>query len=105
LQIFTNMALTPENLNHLAQVARLALDDDERASMLAHLNDFLPILDAVCAADTEGVKPLVHPITMMEDLALRLADDVVSETNQREANQQSAPAVADGLYLVPRVIE
>ena len=99
------MALTPENINHVAQVARLALDDAERASMLAHLNDFLGILDAVCATDTEGVPPLVHPLSLIEDIHLRLADDIVSETNQREANQQSAPAVADGLYLVPRVIE
>lgn len=100
-----NMALTPENTAHLAQAARLALDDDERAAMRAHLNDFLAILDAVCAADTEGVQPLVHPVALFEDVELRLDDDIVGETDQHDANQQSAPAVADGLYLVPRVIE
>lgn len=99
------MALTPENIDQLAQVSRLALDDAERASMLVHLNDFLGILDAVCAADTEGVQALVHPLALLEDFPLRLADDVVGESDQREANQRSAPAVADGLYLVPRVIE
>ena len=99
------MALTVENINHVAHVARLRLNDSEREPMLAHLNQFLAILDAVCATDTEGVQPLVHPLAMIEDIHLRLADDVVSETNQREANQQSAPAVAEGLYLVPRVIE
>ena len=36
---------------------------------------------------------------------LRLREDVVSETNQSEANQKSAPAVERGLFLVPKVIE
>lgn len=99
------MALTLKHIDSVAQVARLGLDDSEREPMLDHLNRFLGILDAVCAADTEGIEPLVHPLAMLDDIQLRLADDVVDETNEREANQRSAPAVADGLYLVPRVIE
>lgn len=99
------MALTLKNIDSVAQVARLGLDNSERESVLDHLNRFLGILDAVCAVDTEGIAPLVHPLAMIEDIDLRLADDVVAETTEREANQRSAPAVADGLYLVPRVIE
>ena len=38
-------------------------------------------------------------------MTLRLREDVVSEPNQREANQRSAPAVERGLFLVPKVIE
>ncbi len=41
----------------------------------------------------------------MQDVTLRLREDAVTETNNREANQQSAPAVDAGLFLVPRVIE
>ena len=41
----------------------------------------------------------------MSDAHLRLREDVVSEGDERAANQQSAPAVAEGLFLVPRVIE
>jgi aspartyl-tRNA(Asn)/glutamyl-tRNA(Gln) amidotransferase subunit C len=41
----------------------------------------------------------------MQDIALRLREDIASEPNQREANQQSAPAVERGLFLVPKVIE
>jgi aspartyl-tRNA(Asn)/glutamyl-tRNA(Gln) amidotransferase subunit C len=48
---------------------------------------------------------LAHPAAIIQEVALRLRDDVVSEPNQREANQQSAPAVDRGLFLVPRVIE
>ena len=46
-----------------------------------------------------------HPVAAIQDVQLRLRDDVVSEPNQREANQASAPAVEDGLFLVPKVIE
>ncbi|RZI92289.1 MAG: aspartyl/glutamyl-tRNA amidotransferase subunit C, partial [Variovorax sp.] len=46
-----------------------------------------------------------HPVATIEDISLRLRDDVVSEPNNREANQKSAPAVERGLFLVPKVIE
>ena len=55
--------------------------------------------------DTTGLQPLAHPTDVMQEVALRLCDDVVSEPDQRERNQVSAPAVQDGLFLVPRVIE
>ncbi len=60
---------------------------------------------AMRAVDTTGLQPLPHPIATIQDMALRLRDDVASEPNQREANQQSAPAVERGLFLVPKVIE
>ncbi len=41
----------------------------------------------------------------IEDIVLRLREDVVSEPDNREANQRSAPAVEAGLFLVPKVIE
>jgi aspartyl-tRNA(Asn)/glutamyl-tRNA(Gln) amidotransferase subunit C len=55
--------------------------------------------------DTTGVEPLTHPVAAVQEVALRLREDVASEPNQREANQQSAPAVERGLFLVPKVIE
>jgi aspartyl-tRNA(Asn)/glutamyl-tRNA(Gln) amidotransferase subunit C len=55
--------------------------------------------------DTSGVEPLTHPVETVQAVSLRLRDDAVSEPNQREANQRSAPAVERGLFLVPKVIE
>ncbi|MBS0403774.1 MAG: aspartyl/glutamyl-tRNA amidotransferase subunit C, partial [Proteobacteria bacterium] len=52
-----------------------------------------------------GVEPLAHPLAAVQDVQLRLREDVASEPDQRQAHQQSAPAVEDGLFLVPRVIE
>jgi aspartyl-tRNA(Asn)/glutamyl-tRNA(Gln) amidotransferase subunit C len=48
---------------------------------------------------------MAHPVELAAAAALRLREDVASEPNQREANQQSAPAVERGLFLVPKVIE
>jgi aspartyl-tRNA(Asn)/glutamyl-tRNA(Gln) amidotransferase subunit C len=41
----------------------------------------------------------------VQEVSLRLRDDQVSETNQRELNQKSAPKLEKGLFLVPKVIE
>lgn len=73
--------------------------------MLDQINGFFSIVEAMRAVDTNGVEPLPHPIATIQEVALRLRDDIASETDQREANQRSAPAVERGLFLVPKVIE
>ncbi len=73
--------------------------------MLAQLNGFFVIVEQMSAVDTRGVEPLYTPLLAVQAVQLRLRDDLVSETNEREANQRSAPAVEDGLFLVPKVIE
>jgi aspartyl-tRNA(Asn)/glutamyl-tRNA(Gln) amidotransferase subunit C len=57
------------------------------------------------AVDTTGVAPLYTPLSAVQEVALRLREDAVTETVDREANQRSAPAVENGLFLVPKVIE
>ena len=99
------MALTPHDIARIANLARLELDAEHGERMLHQLNGFFDIVEQMNAVDTTGVEPLAHPTAVMERVALRLRDDVVSEPNQREANQQSAPAVERGLFLVPKVIE
>ena len=73
--------------------------------MLTQLNDFFTIVEKMRAVDTTGLEPMAHPMAVLQDVVLRLRDDVVSEPDQREANQRSAPAVERGLFLVPKVIE
>lgn len=99
------MSLTSVDIDRLAHLARLGLKPDERERLLMQLNDFFGIVEKMRAVDTTGIVPLAHPVDVMGDIALRLRDDVVSEPNNREANQRSAPAVESGLFLVPRVIE
>ncbi|HMA06622.1 MAG TPA: Asp-tRNA(Asn)/Glu-tRNA(Gln) amidotransferase subunit GatC [Ramlibacter sp.] len=99
------MALTPQDIARIAHLARLELSAAEGERMLAQINGFFDIVEQMRAVDTAGIEPLPHPIAAIQDLALRLREDVASERIDRAANQRSAPAVESGLYLVPRVIE
>jgi aspartyl-tRNA(Asn)/glutamyl-tRNA(Gln) amidotransferase subunit C len=99
------MALTPQDIGRIANLARLELSSAESERMLAQINDFFGIVEKMRAVDTTGVAPLAHPVAAIQEVALRLREDVASEPNQREANQRSAPAVERGLFLVPKVIE
>jgi aspartyl-tRNA(Asn)/glutamyl-tRNA(Gln) amidotransferase subunit C len=99
------MALSLEDVSRIAHLARLELRADEADAMLTQLNGFFDIVEKMGAVDTSGVEPLYTPLSAVHDVHLRLRDDVVTETDQRAANQKSAPAVEDGLFLVPKVIE
>ena len=93
--------LSLEQIARIAHLARLELSAAETADMRAKLNDILAMVDQMSAVDTAGVEPMSHPQEVMQ----RLREDAVSESNQRELFQSLAPAVEDGLYLVPKVIE
>lgn len=99
------MSLTPHDIARIANLARLELQPHESERLLTQINGFFSIVEAMRAVDTSGIEPLAHPVAVIQDVALRLRDDVASEPNQREANQRSAPAVERGLFLVPKVIE
>jgi len=99
------MALTLADVSRIAHLARLELSSADEALMLAQLNGFFGIVEQMRAVDTRGVEPLYTPLSAVHASGLRLRDDVVTEVDQREANQKSAPAVEDGLFLVPKVIE
>ena len=99
------MALTQDDIARIANLARLELSNNESEHMLTNLNQFFDVVEQIRAVDTSGVTPLSHPVAAIQDIQLRLRDDVVSEPDNRSANQRSAPAVEDGLFLVPKVIE
>lgn len=99
------MSLNAQDIDRIANLARLELQPAEAERMREQINGFFSIVEAMQAVDTAGVQPLAHPVAAIQDVPLRLREDVVSETNQRDANQQSAPAVERGLFLVPKVIE
>ena len=99
------MALTKDDIARIANLARLELSDSESERMLSQMNNFFGIVEKMQAVDTTGITPLSHPVAAIQEITLRLRDDVVSEPNNREANQKSAPAVEKGYFLVPKVIE
>jgi aspartyl-tRNA(Asn)/glutamyl-tRNA(Gln) amidotransferase subunit C len=99
------MSLNTHDIARLANLARLELSPAESARLLVQTNDFFSIVEKMRAVDTTGIEPLAHPLDTIQTMSLRLRDDVASEPNNREANQRTAPAVENGLFLVPKVIE
>jgi aspartyl-tRNA(Asn)/glutamyl-tRNA(Gln) amidotransferase subunit C len=95
------LSLDREEVPKIAHLAMLAVDETEIERYAAELANILALVDRMNAVDTEGVVPMAHPL----DSVQRLRPDVVSEQDQREIFQNDAPAVRDGFYLVPKVIE
>lgn len=95
------MALERCDVEKIAHLARLGLDEAEIPQTTATLNNILGLIDAMQAVDTDAVEPLAHPLEATQ----RLRADQVTEENHRDAYQAIAPAVQDGLYLVPKVLE
>ena len=106
-QTLPAMSLNSADISRIANLARLELHPAESERMLARINGFFDIVERMRAVDTTGIEPLAHPTmaAVSGAAALRLREDTASEPDQREANQQSAPAVERGLFLVPKVIE
>ena len=95
------MSLSPDQIRLIARLARIAVREDESVAVGERLNRVLAMLDQLKAVDTEGIEPMSHAL----DVVQPLRPDAVTESDQRGAVQTGAPAVADGLYLVPKVIE
>ena len=95
------MALPPDEVAKLAELARLSIDSQQMESTAESVSDILSMIDQLKQIDTDQVSPLSHPM----DLVQRLRADEVIETNQREELQKLAPAVESGLYLVPKVLD
>ena len=99
------MPLTLHDVHVIAHLARLDLGADESQAMLEQLNDFFAIVERMSTVDTAGIEPLYTPLSAVRDVRLRLRDDVVTEEDRRDENLGNAPAVDEGLFLVPKVIE
>lgn len=93
--------LSLADVARIAELARLAVAPDEVAAVHAQLTAIFDLIDQLTAVDTSGVEPLAHP----QECFAPLRDDAVTEPDRRELYQAVAPAVEDGLYLVPKVIE
>ena len=95
------MSLDETQIQKIAWLARLAVDGSEVAGYGQELSNILGLVEQMNSIDTTNVDPMAHPL----ELKARLRPDEVTEYNQRDTFQAHAPAVEDGLYLVPKVIE
>ena len=95
------MNIKRQELEKLATLARIAIDESTIAEVTERLGSVLELVDQLQAADTSGVEAISHPMQGTQ----RLREDEVTELNQRQALQAIAPDTEEGLFLVPKVIE
>lgn len=95
------MSLTPDQLQRIALLARIDVSAEEAQGVAERLNQVLGMIDQLLSVDTQGIEPMSHAL----DVVQRLRPDAVSEKDRRDDYQKGAPAVEQGLYLVPKVIE
>jgi aspartyl-tRNA(Asn)/glutamyl-tRNA(Gln) amidotransferase subunit C len=95
------MAIEQEEIEKIAELARIRIADDHVGDVTRRITEILAMVEQLQAVDTSGVAPMANPL----DATQKLRADEVTEQDQREAFQAIAPAVEQGLYLVPKVIE
>lgn len=95
------MNLDKSDVEKIAHLARLTIDDADTADYARDLNNILQLVEQMSEADTSEVSPMAHPL----DAHQRLRPDVVTEQDQRSLFQSIAPETEAGVYLVPKVIE
>lgn len=95
------MSLNSDQIKQVAHLARLQLKPEQVEHYAKQLSNIFEMVGQLASAKTDDVAPMAHPLEMTQ----RLRPDAVTEPNQREIFQAHAPAVQDGLYLVPKVIE
>jgi len=95
------MSLSTDDVKRIARLARIEIDDAQAQATQGQLNTIFDLIATMQAVDTHGVAPMAHA----QEVTQRLRDDAVTESDHRAAFQAIAPAVENGLYLVPKVIE
>src|SRR5215218_3177299 len=95
------MSVSPEQVRHIAKLARIAMSDEELDRLLPELNNILGWVEQLGEVNTDGVEPL----TAVIDQKLRLRDDVVNDGNIRDQVLANAPEAQHGFFAVPKVIE
>ena len=95
------MSVSPEQVRHIAKLARIAMSDAELERLVPELNNILGWVEQLGEVDTDGVEPL----TAVIDQKLRLRDDVVNDGNIRDEVLENAPEAQHGFFAVPKVIE
>jgi aspartyl-tRNA(Asn)/glutamyl-tRNA(Gln) amidotransferase subunit C len=95
------MSISTADVHRIAHLARIEIDAAEAEEVRAKLEAIFAMINELRAVDTTGVVPMAHA----QDVMLPLREDKVTEPDRHALYQAAAPAVEDGLYLVPKVIE
>ena len=95
------MSVTKEDVQYVANLARLQLSPEETESLAKDMNKILDYMTTLEELDTSDVEPLEHVI----DLEYRLRSDEAEEPLPHEEALKNAPDADSDYFRVPRVIE
>jgi aspartyl-tRNA(Asn)/glutamyl-tRNA(Gln) amidotransferase subunit C len=90
-----------QDVEHVARLARLALDDAEKTRMAEQLGRILAYVDKLRQLDVDGVEPTSHAVPMINVMR----DDEVEPSLERERMMANAPERVGEFFRVPRIIE
>ncbi len=93
--------ITLEQVQHVAELARLALDESELRTMCEQLDSILDYMAALDELDVEGIEPTFYPVAMQAPLR----DDVVKPSLAHEEALRAAPEQKAGAFSVPKVLD
>ncbi|HEX2802541.1 MAG TPA: Asp-tRNA(Asn)/Glu-tRNA(Gln) amidotransferase subunit GatC [Sphingomicrobium sp.] len=95
------MSVSPEQVRHIAKLARIAMSDEEVERLVPELNNILGWVEQLGEVNTDRVEPL----TAVIEQKLRLREDAVTDGDCRDEVLANAPAAEHGFFAVPKVIE
>ena len=95
------MSVDQKTVRHIARLARIAVQDDELEALAKELNGILDWVEQLGEVDTAEVEPMTSAVAM----AMKMRDDVVTETNLQKEVTRNAPGVEDGFFVVTKVVE
>ena len=94
------MSVTIKDVEHVAELARLAFSEEEKQKLTKELNSILEYMEQLNSLDTTNVEPLSHVI----ELNNVFRDDTLKPTLPREEALRNAPAKSEKFFKVPKVI-
>ncbi len=95
------MSVDTATVRRVARLARIAVSEDEVATMQGELNAILGFVEQLGEVDVSGVEPMTS-VTPME---MKKRDDAVTDGRKAEDIVANAPATQDHFFLVPKVVE
>lgn len=95
------MKITDETVDYVAALAKLHLNEEQKAKAKIDLESILSYMDHMNELNTDDIEPMSHafPITNV------YREDVVTNGDNREELLANAPAKKDGCFLVPKTVE
>lgn len=94
------MAITLQDVEYVARLARLSFSDEEKQEMAVELNEILQYMEHLNSLDTTTVEPLLH-VLALENV---FREDAVRECVSRDEALANAPARSAQFFKVPKVI-